>query len=74
MRAIDGDRLKAVLNDTEKTLKGVNSSDLESWDDDDKAFWKIYIHAIGQAFGVTRNAIDMMPELENKETNQNYGD
>lgn len=63
MRAIDGDRLKAFLNDTEKTLKSANNSNLESLDDDDKAFWKIYVHAIGMAFGITRNAIDMMPEL-----------
>lgn len=62
MRPIDGDRLKAFLNDTEKTLKSVNSSDQESWDDD-KAFWKIYVHAIGKTFEVTRNAIDRMPTL-----------
>lgn len=64
MRSIDGDRLKAFLNDTEKTLKSFNSSDQESWDDDDKAFWKIYVHAIGKTFEVTREAIDRMPELK----------
>lgn len=70
MRAIDGDRLKAILNDSEKMLKSANNSNLESLDDDDKTFWKIYVYAIGMAFGITRNAIDMMPTLENKETNQ----
>jgi len=70
MRPIDGDRLKAFLDDAEKTLKSVDSSDQESWDDDDKAFWKIYVHAIGKAFEVTRNAIDRMPTLETKETNK----
>lgn len=64
MKPIDGDRLKAILNDTEKMLKNVNRNDLESQVDDGNEFWNIYIHAIGQAFGVTRNAIDMMPELK----------
>lgn len=70
MKPIDGDRLKAILNDSEKMLKSANNSNLESLDDDDKEFWKIYVYAIGMAFGITRNAIDMMPTLENKETNQ----
>jgi hypothetical protein len=70
MRAIDGDRLKAILNDSEKMLKSANNSNLESLDDDDKAFWKIYVYAIGMAFGITRNAIDMMPTLEASEMNQ----
>lgn len=64
MRPIDGDRLKAFLNNTEKTFKSVNSDDLEFWDDDDKAFWEIYVYAIGKTFEVTRNAIDRMPTLE----------
>jgi hypothetical protein len=70
MRPIDGDRLKAILNDSEKMLKSANNSNLESLDDDDKAFWKIYVYAIGMAFGITRNAIDMMPTLETREMNQ----
>jgi hypothetical protein len=70
MRPIDGDRLKAILNDSEKMLKSANNSNLESLDDDDKAFWKIYVYAIGMAFGITRNAIDMMPALETSEMNQ----
>lgn len=70
MRPIDGDRLKAILNDSEKTLKSANNSNLESLDDDDKAFWKIYVYAIGMAFGITRNAIDMMPELGTREINK----
>jgi hypothetical protein len=64
MKPIDGDRLKAILNDSEKMLKSANNSNLESLDDDDKAFWKIYVYAIGKTFEVTRNAIDRMPELE----------
>jgi hypothetical protein len=70
MKPIDGDRLKAILNDSEKMLKSANNSNLESLDDDDKAFWKIYVYAIGMAFGITRNAIDMMPTLEASEMNQ----
>lgn len=69
MRAIDGDRLKAFLDDTEKMLKRVNDSDQVSWDDDDKEFWKIYVHAIGKTFEVTRNAIDRMPTLETRGEN-----
>ncbi len=70
MRPIDGDRLRAFLDDTEKTLKRATSSNLNPGDNDDQAFWKIYIHAIGKTFEITRNAIDWMPTLENKEMNQ----
>lgn len=66
MRPIDGDRLKAFLNDSEKTLKSIDDNDLASWNDDDKAFWKIYVHVVGKTFEVTRNAIDWMPTLETK--------
>lgn len=67
MRAIDGDRLKAFLDDTEKTLKRIDDSDQASWDDDDREFWKIYIHAIGKVFAITQNAIDWMPTLETRD-------
>ena len=56
MRPIDGDRLKALLNDSEKTLKGIKKENQEAWD--------IYIYAIGKAFEITRNVIDWLPELE----------
>ena len=56
MRPIDGDRLKAFLNDTEKTLKGTKKDNQEAWG--------LYVYAIGKAFEVTRNAIDRMPTLE----------
>ena len=62
MRPIDGDRLKAILNDTEKTLKGIKKDNQEAWD--------IYIGAIGNAFAIIRNVIDLMPTLETMEMNQ----
>lgn len=69
MRPIDGDRLKAFLDDTEKTLKRINTSDQASWDDDDRAFWDIYIHTVGKVFAVAQNAIDWMPTLETRGEN-----
>ena len=62
MRPIDGDRLKAFLSDTEKTLKGTKKDNQEAWD--------LYVYAISTAFAITRNAIDWMPTLETKETNK----
>lgn len=62
MRAIDGDRLKALLDDTEKTLKGIDNLGRESWD--------IYISAVGAVFRIVREAIDRMPTLEASEMNQ----
>jgi hypothetical protein len=56
MRPIDGDRLKAILNDTEKTLKGIKKDNQEAWD--------LYIDAISNAFAIIRNVIDLMPTLE----------
>lgn len=62
MRAIDGDRLKAFLDDTEKTLRNIDNMGRESWD--------IYISAVGAVFRITREAIDRMPELGIKEMNE----
>lgn len=59
MRPIDGDRLKAVLDDTEKTLKNIDSMGRESWD--------IYISAVGDVFKLVREAIDRMPAMETRE-------
>ena len=56
MRPIDGDRLKAHLDDVEKTLKGFDNLGRESWD--------IYVSAFSATFRVTREAIDRMPTLE----------
>lgn len=55
MRAIDGDRLKDLLSDTEKTLKNI---------DDMRESWDIYISAVGAVFRIAREAIDRMPELK----------
>jgi hypothetical protein len=57
MGAIDGDRLKAFLNDSEKTLKGIN---------DDRESWGIFIRAIDAVFRITCNAIDRMSTLETR--------
>lgn len=62
MKPIDGDNLKAILNDVEKTLKSTNKTNQEAWD--------IYVSVIDVAFSVIRGVIDMMPALENKEMNQ----
>lgn len=62
MKPIDGDNLKAILNDVEKTLKSTNKTNQEAWD--------IYVYVIDVAFSVIRGVIDMMPALENKEMNQ----
>ena len=62
MKPIDGDKLKAHLDDVEKTLKSFDNLGRESWD--------IYISAIGAVFRVTREAIDRMPALKTKEMNQ----
>ena len=62
MRPIGGDRLKAFLNDTEKTLKNIDNMGRESWD--------IYISAVGAVFRITREAIDRMPTLETREMNE----
>lgn len=58
MRAIDGDRLKAILNDAEKDLKGIKKDNQEAWD--------LYISVIDMAFSVIRGVIDMMPALETR--------
>lgn len=62
MKPIDGDRLKALLDDTEKTLKNIDNMGRESWD--------IYISAVGAVFRIVREAIDRMPALETSEMNQ----
>ena len=62
MRPIDGDRLKAFLDDTEKTVKNIDNLGRESWD--------IYVSALSATFRVTREAIDRMPTLEASEMNQ----
>lgn len=61
MRPIDGDRLKAFLVDSEKTLKNINNNDI------DEGAWKIYIYAVGVVFQIARNAIDRMPTLETRD-------
>ena len=62
MKPIDGDNLKAILNDVEKTLKSTNKTDQEAWD--------IYVSVIEISFSVIRGVIDMMPELKTKEMNE----
>lgn len=61
MRPIDGDRLKAILNNTEKDLKGIKK--------DDQGAWDLYIYAIGKAFEITCNTIDWLPTLETRGEN-----
>jgi len=62
MKPIDGDRLKAILNDVEKTLKNTNKTNQEAWD--------IYVSVIDIAFSVIRGVIEMMPALETREMNE----
>lgn len=62
MKPIDGDRLKAILNNVEKTLKNTNKTDQEAWD--------IYVSVIDVSFSVIRGVIDMMPALKTSEMNQ----
>jgi hypothetical protein len=62
MKPIDGDRLKALLDDTEKTLKNIDSMGRESWE--------IYVSTVSATFKAIRGIIDRMPELEIKEMNQ----